>query len=66
MKPAATTIVTTAESPIEPTPSAAIIRREKRDPRRINSVALRKGIAGMIHKRRITSTPHIAQVVRIE
>lgn len=66
MKLAATRIANAAESPIEPTPSAAIIRREKRDPSRINNVALTNGIVGSSHKRRITSTSQTVQVVRIE
>jgi hypothetical protein len=58
--------VINAESPIEPTPTAAAARREKREPNSTSTSALAKGNAGMSHNKLITLSPHLAQRIYIQ
>src|SRR5271156_2025480 len=59
-------IVTSAESPTDPTPTAAVALRERREPNSISTVALAKGNAGMSHSKLITLSPHLAQFIYIQ
>jgi hypothetical protein len=66
MNPTATRIVMTAENPIEPAPTAAATLFDNREPISTRISALAKGNAGMSHNKRITSAPHLAQLVHVQ
>src|SRR5215813_3728929 len=65
-KPAAIRTVTRAESPMDPTPTAATAFRDHVEPNRMSNVALRKGSAGMSHNQLSTSSPHFTDCVHIQ
>src|ERR1700683_2281949 len=59
-------MVINADSPIDPTPTAATALREKREPDNSSSSALANGSAGISHVKLITLSPHLAQRVYIQ
>jgi hypothetical protein len=65
-KLAAIRAVTRAESPMDPTPTAATARRGKLEPNRMSNVALTKGSAGISHNQLITSSSHFGDYVHIK
>src|SRR5262249_2490084 len=65
-KLAAISTVTKAESPMDPTPTAATVLRGQVEPNRMSKVALKKGSAGMSHSQLITSSSHFTDCVYIQ
>src|SRR5512137_1753907 len=65
-KSVATSMVSTAETPIEPTPHAVTTLREKRDPSTASMSALARGIATINHNNSTMLSPHLAQRIRVQ
>ena len=65
-KSAATNMVITAETPIEPTPKAVTTRREQREPSTASTSALATGIATISHNNSIRLSLHLAQRICIQ
>src|SRR5262249_24451750 len=54
-------MVTSADSPIEPTPSVAAALRDRREPNSASTAALTEGNTGISRRKRAASPSHCAQ-----